>query len=147
MFQHLSLAYLAAADSVSIAEWRWAILALGICAILLTFGFIATGIFLFRKKNTDRTLLYFGVYVILYGLRVFLRASPLLPVFAISPSVADHIIRAITFTFSLPLLFLFLEIVEAPCHLVGAGRAIGIRRYRDSTRPNWYRPTTSRYHE
>ncbi len=33
--------------------------------------------------------------------------------FAISPSVADHIIRAITFTFSLPLLFLFLEIVQA----------------------------------
>ena len=113
MFQHLSLAYLAAADSVSIAEWRWAILALGICAILLTIGFIATGIFLFRKKNTDRILFYFGVYVILYGIRVFLRASPLLPVFAISPSVADHIIRAITFTFSLPLLFLFLEIVQA----------------------------------
>jgi len=113
MFQHLSLAYLAAADSVSIAEWRWAILALGICAILLTIGFIATGIFLFRKKNTDRILFYFGVYVILYGIRVFLRASPLLPVFAISPSVADHINRAITFTFSLPLLFLFLEIVQA----------------------------------
>jgi sigma-B regulation protein RsbU (phosphoserine phosphatase) len=113
MFQHLSLTYLAAADSVSIAEWRWAILALGICAILLTIGFIATGIFLFRKKNTDRILFYFGVYVILYGIRVFLRASPLLPVFAISPSVADHIIRAITFTFSLPLLFLFLEIVQA----------------------------------
>jgi phosphoserine phosphatase RsbU/P len=113
MFQQFPLPSLAAADSVTTAEWRWAILALGICAILLTIGFIATGSFLFRKKTEDRTLLYFGVYVILYGIRVFLRAWPLLPVFAISPSIADHIIRAITFTFSLPLLFLFLEIVQA----------------------------------
>ena len=113
MFQHLSVANMAAADSVSTTEWRWAILALGISAILLTIGFIATGVFLSRKKTTDRSLLYFGIYVILYGLRVFLRASPLLPVFAISPAAADHIIRAITFTFSAPLLFLFLEIVQA----------------------------------
>jgi len=113
MFQHLSIAGLVGAGPISTAEWRWAILALGISAILLTIGLIATGVFLFRKKTTDRTLLYFGVYVILYGTRVFLRASPLLPVFAISPAVADHIIRAITFTFSVPLLFLFLEIVQA----------------------------------
>jgi phosphoserine phosphatase RsbU/P len=112
MFRDFLHANLATETSVPTAEWRWAILALGICAILLTIGLIATGTFLFRKKNTDRTLLYFGVYVILYGVRVFLRASPLLPVFAISPAVADHIIRAITFTFSLPLLFLFLEIVQ-----------------------------------
>jgi Stage II sporulation protein E (SpoIIE) len=118
MFQYLFLANLAAAEFVSIAEWRWAILALGISAILLTIGFTATGVFLFRKKTADRSLLYFGVYVILYGMRVFLRASPLLPVFAISPSVADHIIRAITFTFSLPLLFLFLEIVQARWRLI-----------------------------
>jgi hypothetical protein len=113
MFLDLSIANLVAAGPISTAEWRWAILALGISTILLTIGFIATGVYLFRKKTTDRTLLYFGVYVILYGMRVFLRASPLLPVFAISPAVADHIIRAITFTFSVPLLFLFLEIVQA----------------------------------
>jgi sigma-B regulation protein RsbU (phosphoserine phosphatase) len=113
MFQHLPIANLAADNSISVTEWRWAILALGISAILLTIGFIATCVFLFRKKTADRSLLYFGIYVVLYGLRVFLRASPLLPVFAISPAVADHIIRAITFTFSVPLLFLFLEIVQA----------------------------------
>jgi sigma-B regulation protein RsbU (phosphoserine phosphatase) len=113
MFQDFLRANLATETSISTAEWRWTILALGISAILLTIGLIATGIFLFRQKNTDRSLLYFGVYVILYGVRVFLRASLLLSVLAISPAVADHIIRAITFTFSLPLLFLFLEIVQA----------------------------------
>ncbi|HSY65527.1 MAG TPA: hypothetical protein VK829_13075, partial [Terriglobales bacterium] len=113
MLQRLPIATLADAGSVSISEWRWAILSLGICAILLTIGVIATGVFLFRKKNTDRTLLYFGVFVILYAVRMFMRDQPLLSVFVIPPAVAGHIERVITFTIALPTLFLFLEIVEA----------------------------------
>ena len=107
-----SLANLAATSTFSNAEWRWAIFSVGIGAILLTIGFIAVGIFVFRKQTTDRTLLYFGIYVILYAVRIFLRESPLLSVFSISTAVAGHIIRAITFTFALPLLFLFLEVVQ-----------------------------------
>jgi sigma-B regulation protein RsbU (phosphoserine phosphatase) len=107
------MANLAEAGSISISEWRWAILSLGICAILLTIGLIATGIFHFRKQNADRTLLYFGVFAILYAVRMFLREQPLLSVFVISPAVAGHIERVITFTIALPNLFLFLEIVEA----------------------------------
>src|SRR5467141_3380147 len=112
MLQPASLVNLAAIRTFSNAEWRWAIFAIGIGAILLTIGFIAVGIFLFRKQTTDRTLLYLGIYVILYAVRIFLRESPLLSVFSISPAVAGHIIRAITFTFALPLLFLFLEVVQ-----------------------------------
>jgi hypothetical protein len=107
-----SLANLPATSPFPNAEWRWAVLAIGIGAILLTFGFITMGIFLLRKQTTDRTLLFLGVYVILYAVRVFLRESPFLSVFSISPAVAGHIIRAITFTFALPLLFLFLEVVQ-----------------------------------
>jgi Stage II sporulation protein E (SpoIIE) len=113
-----SLANLTATSTFPDAEWRWAILAMGIGAILLTFGFITIGIFLLRKQTTDRTLLYLGVYVILYAVRVFLRESPFLSVFSISPAVAGHIIRAITFTFALPLLFLFLEVVQTRWRLV-----------------------------
>ena len=112
MLQPASLVNLAAIRTFSNAEWRWAIFAIGIGAILLTIGFIAVGIFLFRKQTTDRNLLYLGIYVILYAVRIFLRESPLLSVFSISPAVAGHIIRAITFTFALPLLFLFLEVVQ-----------------------------------
>ena len=112
MLQPASLANLAAASTFPNTEWRWAIFAIGIGAILLTIGFIAVGIFLFRKQTTDRTLLYLGIYVTLYAVRIFLRESPLLSVFSISPVVAGHIIRAITFTFALPLLFLFLEVVQ-----------------------------------
>jgi len=112
MLQPASLVNLAAISTFSNAEWRWTIFAVGIGAILLTIGFIAVGIFLFRKQTTDRTLLYLGIYVILYAVRIFLRETPLLSVFSISPAVAGHIIRAITFTFALPLLFLFREVVQ-----------------------------------
>jgi hypothetical protein len=113
MLQPPSLANLAATGIFSNAEWRWTIFAIGIGAILLTIGFTAVGIFLFRKQTTDRTALYFGIYVILYAVRIFLRESPVLSVFSISPAVGGHIIRAITFTFSLPLLLLFLEVVQS----------------------------------
>jgi sigma-B regulation protein RsbU (phosphoserine phosphatase) len=120
MFQQISIAEKAAARYISAAEWRWAIFALGVCAILLTIGLIATGIFLFRKKNksTDRTLLYFGVFVILYAVRIFIREQPLVSVFAIPGAVAWHIEHAITFTIMLPSLFLFLEVVEARWHRI-----------------------------
>jgi phosphoserine phosphatase RsbU/P len=107
-----SLEKLAATGAFTIAQWRWAIFSIGVGAILLTIGFLAAGIFLFRKQASDRTLLYFGVFVILYAIRVFLREPALLSVFAISPPLADHIIRAITFTIALPTLFLFLEVVQ-----------------------------------
>src|SRR5271157_2947687 len=112
MLQPASLANLAATSTFSNAEWRWTILAIGIGAILLTIGFIAVAIFLFRKQTTDRLPLYLGIYIILYAVRVFLREPPLLSVLSISPAVAGHIIRAITFTFAFPLLFLFLEVVQ-----------------------------------
>ncbi len=112
MLRPASLANLAATSTFSVVEWRWAILSIGISAILLTIGLIAEGIYLWRKQTTDRTLLYFGVFVLLYGTRMLLREPALLSVFAISPAVAGHIIRAITFTLALPILLLLLEVVQ-----------------------------------
>src|SRR5271165_3292587 len=106
------LADLAATRDISVAEWRWAICYIAISAILLTIGFIAAGSFLWRKQTTDLTLLYFGVFVILYAIRMLLREPALLSVFGISPAVAGHIIRAITFTLALPILLLLLEVVQ-----------------------------------
>jgi sigma-B regulation protein RsbU (phosphoserine phosphatase) len=113
MFQHFPIANLAADNSISVTEWRWTIISIGIGAILLSIGLTSTGLFLFRKKTRDRSLLYFGLFVLLYAIREFLRAAPLLSVFAISPTVAEHVARAITFTFGLPLMFLFLDLVQA----------------------------------
>src|SRR5580692_6001386 len=112
MFQNVSLANWATASPDTITEWRWTIFGVGVGAILLAIGLIAMGIFVFRKKNTDRALLYFGVFVILYAVRIFIREQPLLSVFAIPRAVAGHIEHAITFTIMVPSLLLFLDVVQ-----------------------------------
>src|SRR5580700_9999574 len=112
MFQNVSLANWATASPDTITEWRWTIFGVGVGAILLAIGLIAMGIFVFRKKNTDRALLYFGEFVILYAVRIFIREQPLLSVFAIPRAVAGHIEHAITFTIMVPSLLLFLDVVQ-----------------------------------
>jgi hypothetical protein len=112
MFQCFTHHSLAVAIPVSIADWRWAVFSVAIGTILLTIGFLAVGIFLFRNKATDRTLLYFGVFVTLYAVRVFMREHPLLSVFGFPSAVAGHIERIITATIALPTMFLFLEVVQ-----------------------------------
>ena len=112
MFQNVSLANLAAASPDPFAAWRWTVFGVGVGAILLAIGLFAIGIFLFRKRTTDRTLLYFGIFVVIYAVRIFLRDSALISVFAVSPALAYHVIRAITFTLGLPPLLLFLDVVQ-----------------------------------
>ena len=105
-------ATLMAQTNFSETDWRWTILFIGIGAILLSIGLLATGIFLFRKQTRDRMLLYFGIFVILYAVRVFLREPTILSVFGIPPAIAGHIIRTITYTIALPILVLFLEVLQ-----------------------------------
>jgi sigma-B regulation protein RsbU (phosphoserine phosphatase) len=112
MFWVFPIAYFAAAGSASVGQWRWAVFSVAIGAILLTIGFLAVGIFLFRKKTTDRTLLYFGVFSILYAVRMFMREQLLFSAFGFSSAVAGHIDRTITVTIALPIQFLFMEIVQ-----------------------------------
>jgi hypothetical protein len=112
MFQNVSLANLAAANPDPSAAWRWTVFGVGVGAILLAIGLFAIGIFLFRKGTTDRTLFYFGIFVVIYAVRIFLRDSALISVFAVSPALAYHVIRAITFTLGLPPLLLFLDVVQ-----------------------------------
>lgn len=113
MLRVASLAILADSSAFTAADWRWAIFSVGICAILLTIGLIALGIFVFRNRVTERTLLYFGIFVVLYGVRLFLGDRIILSVFGISPGIARHIVRTITFTIGLASLSIILEVVQA----------------------------------
>jgi phosphoserine phosphatase RsbU/P len=112
MLRTASLLNFAAPNDFSIAQWRWAIYSQAVGVILLTIGIAAAGIFFYRRRSADRTPLYFALFVIPYAVRIFLRDQVFLSVFAIPPGAADHINHTITFTISLPLLFLFLEIVD-----------------------------------
>ena len=113
MLRTAFLTNLADPNTFSVADWRWAIFSIGIGAILLTIGLMALGIFLLRHRATDRILLYFGIFVVLYAVRVILGKHAILSVFAIPPGVARHIVRTITFTIGLASLFIILEVVQA----------------------------------
>jgi sigma-B regulation protein RsbU (phosphoserine phosphatase) len=97
---------------IAIAEWRWAIFSLGIAFILLSIGLAALALFVFRRRTAGQLPLYFGVFVILYAVRMIARESAFLSVFSIPAVIAGHLIRVITFTILLPALILFIQVVE-----------------------------------
>jgi len=113
MLSTLLLAYFSGLNVFSDADWRWAVFAIGFATIFLTIGLLAIGVFLFRKKTVDRSLAYFGLFVVLYAVRMLLKEKPLLSVFDISPLVANRIVLAITYSIALPMVFVFLEIVQS----------------------------------
>jgi phosphoserine phosphatase RsbU/P len=100
-------------SSFSDASWRWAVFTIGIAFFFLTIGLGAWTVYFFRRRIDDRTALYFGVFVILYAVRMLLREPPFLSVFGISVPAADHIDRAITTIIAVPILLLFLAYVQA----------------------------------
>src|SRR5271170_501122 len=112
MLRESLFAALAAPSPPTVFEWRWAIFSVGIGAILLTIGVLAMTVFLFRRKTADRTLLYFGIFVILYAVRMFVREAPVLSVFAIPRAVGSHITGTITFIIVIPAVLTFLEVVQ-----------------------------------
>lgn len=112
MLQSALLAGTSVSNTFAPADWRRAIFSFGVAAILLSIGIIALGIFLFRRRAQERTLFYFGIFVILYAVRLVLGEHATLFAFAIPGGVARHSIRIITFTIGLPALLIVLEAVQ-----------------------------------
>ncbi len=52
------------------SELRWDLLNVGVGVLLLAIGLTASLLFFFRLKWRDRSLIYFGVFTILYGARL-----------------------------------------------------------------------------
>src|SRR5271155_2680622 len=51
-------------------ELRWDLLNIGVGVLLLVIGLTAAILFFFRPKWRDRSLIYFGVFTILYAVRL-----------------------------------------------------------------------------
>jgi|HubBroStandDraft_6_1064221.scaffolds.fasta_scaffold50821_2 sigma-B regulation protein RsbU (phosphoserine phosphatase) len=51
-------------------ELRWDLLNVGVGVLLLVIGLTASALFFFRPKWRDRSLIYFGVFTMLYALRL-----------------------------------------------------------------------------
>lgn len=106
------------ASAFSNTEWRYAIFTAGLTFILLTIGLGALAVYWFRRSANDRAPLYFGVFVVLYAARMFLREPPLRSLFEISPYAASQIVEVITFCIGIPALLVFLQVIEKRWKLV-----------------------------
>src|SRR5919201_6134913 len=58
---------------LSASELRWQLSALAIGVVLLAAGLIGIALFLFRRQTGDRSLLFFGVFSLLYAIRLIFR--------------------------------------------------------------------------
>ena len=56
--------------NVNPGELRWELLKLAVAIVLISFGTVALAFFFSRSKARERTLIYFGFFAILYGVRL-----------------------------------------------------------------------------
>ena len=97
-----------AAVSLSRSEWRWELAKLATAAALLSVAFGAIAFFVFRRKTRNPTLVYFGVFCVLYAIRLLIGLTTFQSLFAVGQTIWIYINWIITCTIILPFgLFLY----------------------------------------
>jgi phosphoserine phosphatase RsbU/P len=79
------------------------------CAVAIT----SLAVFASRKANRDRTLLWFGIFVVLYGIRMLLGVDVVRVGFHVSESVGNNVTLLITYGIQLPALMFALNLIDA----------------------------------
>jgi hypothetical protein len=102
-----------ATPSFSLAELRLQMPTIVVGLILLVAGVSAAALFFFRSKSRDLTLINFGLFSILYALRLVFRMPVVVSLFGVSKSLQQHIDLWITVILLIPFL-LFLRQILGP---------------------------------
>jgi hypothetical protein len=90
------------------SELRWEFANLTAAIILLTVALAAIALFFFRRRTRDLTLIYIGLFCVLYGVRLLGHLPLFRSLFDASPTVWDYFDWIITCTIVLPFsLFLY----------------------------------------
>ena len=127
------------------SQLRWDLLNVGVGMLLLVIGLAAISLFFFRFKSRDRSLIYFGLFTILYAIRLLGNRLIIESVFDVPRIFWDYMNWAIGCIIVLPFgLFLYelvlnrMKIVlrvilgiQATCAIVGIVAAVlGARLYK-----------------
>lgn len=97
-----------AATSVSRSELRWEFTRVAVAIALLTVATVALALFVFRWRTRDPTLVYFGVFCILYALRMLALIQSFRALFGAPPPFWGYTDWLITCTINVPFgLFLY----------------------------------------
>jgi serine phosphatase RsbU (regulator of sigma subunit) len=105
----------AAVPLVSRAELRWEFVNIAAAVALLSIALAAVALFFFRRRTRDLTLIFFGLFCILYSVRMLAANVPSFrSLFNESPAFWDYLGWAITCTIILPFgLFLYQIVGES----------------------------------
>jgi sigma-B regulation protein RsbU (phosphoserine phosphatase) len=88
--------------TMTASELRWDLLNVGVGVLLLVIGLAAISLFFFRFKSRDRSLVYFGLFTILYALRLLGNRLIIESVFDVPRVFWDYMNWAISCTIVLP---------------------------------------------
>ncbi|HEX4380881.1 MAG TPA: SpoIIE family protein phosphatase [Candidatus Acidoferrum sp.] len=94
-------------------ELRWDLLNIGVAVLLLVIGLTASILFFFRPKWRDRSLIYFGVFTILYALRLLGHRMLVESVIDVPRDFWDYFGYFISCTIIIPFGLYLYELVDA----------------------------------
>ena len=94
------------------SEMRWQLVALAIGVVLLAAGLVGIALFLFRRRTGDRSLLFFGVFSLLYAIRLIFRQHLVHSLFPAPPNFWIYSDPAIDNFIVVPLTLFLIETVE-----------------------------------
>src|SRR5256885_12668548 len=95
-----------------LSQLRWDLLSVSIGAVLILVGLVALTLFLLRRKSRDFTLFYFGIFSILYAVRLLATTSTVQVLLHISAALCGHIDRVITYVIIVPFTLFLMQVVS-----------------------------------
>ena len=107
-----ALLFVQAVASFSRSELRWELATIAAAVALLSIALAAIALFCFRRGTRDLTLLYFGLFCILYAVRLLALLSSFRSLFNESQMFWNYVNWVITCTIILPFGLFFYQIAD-----------------------------------
>src|SRR5437660_7339592 len=111
---HVTFVGLAVAPvSQSVAELRWQLTGVAIGVVVLSIGLVGLTLFIFiRRKTDDRSLVFFSLFSLLYGIRLICGQSIVKFLLPGSPSIWKHFDLVLECFIVIPLTLFLIETVK-----------------------------------
>jgi serine phosphatase RsbU (regulator of sigma subunit) len=99
--------------AVSRPQLRWEFASVAVAVTLLAVAIVALALFLFRRRSRDPTLIYFGVFCILYALRLLVFRRSFRALFGAPVSFWSYTEWFITCTINIPFGLFLYQVISA----------------------------------
>lgn len=96
----------------SMSRLRWELTAIAVGVALLCFGIAGIVLFFLRQRTSDRSLIYFGLFALLYAIRLILRQGLFESLIPVQPSFWNYSDAVIDNFIVVPLTLFLIEIVQ-----------------------------------